>query len=260
MQTGNFRVGVFDSGLGGLSVLAACACRLPAARFYYLGDNARAPYGSRPAAEVKELVFQGAQTLAACSVDAVVVACNTATAVCIGELRRAFSFPVLGVEPAVKPAAMRYPSALVLATPVTAASDRLARLIARFPATRFSVAPLARLAAAIEAALPYGKRVDLREHLPPTDCDCVVLGCTHYALLRREIAAFYGKEVFDGAAGTAEELVRRLGIGRNAHSGEIADHVRPPHFLFNENKNHIIFLGNSAELNYNTYFSNICFQ
>lgn len=260
MEKGNFTVGVFDSGLGGLSVLAACMRRLPDAKFCYLGDNEHAPYGALPEHAVRSLVLRGVKRLTEYGADAVVLACNTATAVCIEEIRRTFQVPVVGVEPAVKPAALRYLRVQVLATPLTARSARLARLISRFPEREFIVTPLPHLAAAIEEALPYGKRVDLQKELPPARGDCIVLGCTHYALLRREIAAFYGQEVFDGAEGTAERLADVLGMGNENHLRTLCNHERPRENLFGYHKKRVVFLGNSAKLNEVTYFTNICFQ
>ncbi len=256
-------VGVFDSGVGGLSVLKACTETLPAAKFYYYGDNERAPYGGRPKEEIAQFTAEALSVFAALGVDAAVIACNTATAACIEEMRARFGFPVVGVEPPVALAAKRFDRAAVLATPFTAQSDRLKALIARFPQTRFEVIALPHLAEAVERALRWGAPLSLAEHLPPGgDFPCAVLGCTHYWLIRRAIARFWGVEVFDGAQGVANRLreeIEKIGIGVHVW----------PHLGVNEcfttkcnknTKNRAIFLGNCSRINKNLFISNVCFN
>ena len=244
-----WRVGVFDSGIGGLTVLSACQRRLPAAEFYYLGDNGNAPYGNRSEEEITSLVRVALRQFAALGVDAVVLACNTATSVCAEEMRREFSFPIIGVEPAVRPAARACRSALVLCTSRTAEGSRLRALIEKNPGCSFNVAPAPTLAGAIERSLVYGAPLTLSDHLPrggmTTDgtndhsralgalttvgnsdhsFDGVVLGCTHYIFFRREIARFYGIPVYDGNEGTAKRLENILTRGAADHRFGQADH------------------------------------
>lgn len=211
------RVGVFDSGIGGLTVLRALHARLPQTQFCYLGDNGNAPYGSRPAEEIALLTERGLCVFERLGVDAAVIACNTATAVCLERMRARFSFPILGVEPAVKRAAEECRDVLVLATPRTAESLRLSRLIARFPQTRFTVAPMPHLAGDIERSITQDERFDPTPQLPSFSGDGVVLGCTHYSFFRREIAAFYGATVFDGSEGTANRLADTIMVGTENH-------------------------------------------
>ena len=200
-------IGIFDSGIGGLSVLAACAARLPSFRYLYLGDNRRAPYGSRPPEEILAFTEEALVRLRKRGADGAVLACNTATAVCLHEMRKRFSFPILGIEPAVLPAARGSRGrVLVLCTPRTAASERLAQLLARCPETDFTVHACPRLAAAVEDRFLRGRALSLREHLPGGTFGGVVLGCTHYALIAREISAFYSAPVYDGAEGVARRL------------------------------------------------------
>lgn len=255
-------VGVFDSGVGGLSVLGACLRALPGVRFYYYGDNARAPYGTRPREQIAAFTEEALRGFERRGVCAAVLACNTATAACLEEMREKFAFPILGVEPAVALAARTYESAAVLATPFTAQSERLKGLIARFPKTRFEIVSLPRLAEAVEAHFLRGAPLSLEEHLPPRgDVCCAVLGCTHYSLIRREIAHFWGIDVLDGAEGTADHLKRVILLGTNGH--------QQPHMDTNEcfttkcNKNgqkSVIFLGKSGRTNENLFISNVCFR
>ncbi len=261
------RVGVFDSGVGGLNVLAACVRRLPHCLFFYFGDNRHAPYGSRTPAQITRFVRAALGRFAALGVDAAVLACNTATAVCAQAMRAEFPFPVIGMEPAVAPAARVCSHALVLATPCTAGSARLKALIGRFPQCRFTVCALPGLAGAIERHFARGKKLTLSDHLPACSCDGVVLGCTHYAFFGHEIGDFYHAPVFDGIEGTAERLVHVLAARQDAaHCGTV-DHLRPnqnPNKCFNKNykkpgKSGVIFLGNAKNFNKMVYKTNICF-
>ena len=260
-------VGVFDSGIGGLNVLAACMQRLPGCRFYYYGDNVHAPYGARPKEEIVRFTRHAMRVFASMRVDAAVLACNTVTAVCVEEMRSEFSFPVVGMEPALRPAAASCRDVLVLATPHTIASERLRSLILRAPACRFTLAALPDLAGEIERCLTRGTPLTLSDHLPDVSPDGVVLGCTHYVFFRREIARFYGCPVFDGVQGTANRLAAVLSEVLEEQKIGTDDHHCP---TWNPNncltkkyikcqKNRVIFLGNSKNINKKTFFSNICF-
>ena len=117
MERTELPVAIFDSGLGGISVLRALVQRMPGEDFLYFGDSANAPYGVRPAAEVRELTQSVIARLYARGIKAAVIACNTATSAAIGTLRAAFSdIPVIGIEPALKPAAAQHRHVLVLAS------------------------------------------------------------------------------------------------------------------------------------------------
>ena len=100
-------IGVFDSGLGGVSVLREAIRVLPHERFIYYGDNRNAPYGDRTEAEITKLTLRCAHTLANQGVKAILIACNTATATCIERIRNELDVPVVSVEPAIKPACMQ---------------------------------------------------------------------------------------------------------------------------------------------------------
>ena len=143
------------------------------------------------------------------------------------KLRKEFPFPILGMEPAVAPAAHVCRNVLVLATPLTASSRRLHDLIARFPDCRFQVAALPDLAGAIERYFALREPLTLSDHLPEIACDGVVLGCTHYAFFRREIGMFYHVPVFDGAQGTANHLAELLETSKNCSNSGTDDHPQP---------------------------------
>ncbi len=214
-------IGVFDSGLGGISVLRACVALLPQENFLFFGDSANAPYGEKPLEEVRRLTVAAVDRLLAQGVKAVVVACNTATSAAIGLLRQAHpELPIIGIEPAVKPAAQadNSSSVIVMATPLTIREDKYQRLAAAFcdQADVISL-PCKGLAEMVEQGIFDGPILDayLQELLLPfryCNVDYIVLGCTHYPFVRQAIARNFGRPVaiIDGSDGTARQLRRQL--------------------------------------------------
>lgn len=221
------RVGVFDSGVGGLSVLRALYAAMPDAQFLYVADSGHAPYGERSDEHVLRRSMHVAQFLSDQGVDLMVVACNTATAVAIDRLRALHpGLPFVGVEPGVRPgvAATRNGRVAVMATPATLSSERFRRLAAlaagagpTVPDLRLHLQPCPGLAAAIEAG-------DLRDEtlaavLDPAcaamrdaDVDTVVLGCTHYPFVADQIARRMpaGVTLIDTADAVARQARRLL--------------------------------------------------
>lgn len=214
-------IGVFDSGLGGISVLRACTALLPQEDFLFFGDSANAPYGEKDLSQVQALTLAGIQRLLSQGVKAVVVACNTATSAAIALLRsRHPDLPIIGIEPAVKPAAQARDSSqvIVMATPLTIHEDKYQRLAAAFcdQADVISL-PCRGLAEMVEQGCWEGAALDayLQElFLPFRYCnvDYIVLGCTHYPFVRRAIRRNFGRpvEIIDGSDGTARQLKRQL--------------------------------------------------
>lgn len=207
-----FRVGVFDSGIGGLTVLRECVRLMPDCRYYYLGDNDRAPYGNRPPEEILSYVREALDRFLKLGVDAAVLACNTATAVCAETVRREYPFPIVGTEPALRPAARACRRALVLATPATCASARMQALVAQNPACAFTLFPVEGLASAVERAACGEGAPDLKKYLPEGEFDGIVLGCTHYVFLKEQISKYYLLPTYDGNEGVALRL-RSLLLG-----------------------------------------------
>ncbi len=202
-------VAFFDSGIGGLTVLAACRKQLPNEIFYYYGDNARAPYGNLPEEVIFSYVEEAFAHFCRLEAKAVVLACNTATAVCVEGLRRKYSVPIIGAEPALFPAAQCGGEVLVLCTCATGNSARFLRLqanaLARFPDVRFLCIGCAELAGEIERHATE-KEYSYARFLPPAHPSAVVLGCTHYAYIKHQIERFYQCPVFDGNEGIAKRL------------------------------------------------------
>ena len=185
-------IGVFDSGLGGLSVLSSIAQALPNADLVYLADTAHVPYGNKDDAFIRERVLRIGRHLVDLGCTMIVVACNTATAAAVSTLRASLpGIPVIGVEPGVKPAASASKSGriVVLATTSTARSERLARLIRRHAGTLLvDVLPCPGWATRVETLQfdDSGFAQSARRHLAPAldaGADQIVLGCTHYAFL-----------------------------------------------------------------------------
>ena len=214
-------IAVFDSGLGGISVLKELCAHLPHENFIYFGDTANAPYGVKSAQKVRELTFSVYERLKAEGIKAFVIACNTATSVAAAELRAKYPDDIIiGVEPALKPAALckEHPTVAVLATPLTLKEEKFASLMERFSANA-KVIPFAcaGLVEFVERGEISGEGLEnfLCELLAPLKkekLDAIVLGCTHYPLVREPISRILGKDVliFDGSVGTARETRRRL--------------------------------------------------
>ena len=213
-------VGVFDSGVGGVSVLLEIQRALPAEDLIYVADSAYAPYGDKPVAEIQQRAFHIVETLLAHPVKAIVVACNTATGVAVEPLRARWSLPFVAIEPAVKPAAAatRTGTVGVLATRQTIASPRFARLADTWAnGARILAQPCPGLVDQIERGeLTTAKTRDLVASfvLPLVEqgADTLVLGCTHYPFVEPVIASIAGPGVaiINPAAAVARELRRRL--------------------------------------------------
>lgn len=212
----NDPIGVFDSGVGGISVLAELMRTLPRERFLYYGDSLHAPYGTKPEAEVLGYVRGIMAEMMRRRVKAVVIACNTATSVAAATLRAELDLPIIGMEPALKPASeIRHGGQiLVLATPVTLRLQKFQALMARYGEGAVPL-PCPGLMELVEReAFDQAERY-LQEHFAAFDMehvDAVVLGCTHYVFLRRVLAKILPPhiQVMDGNAGTARQLVRVL--------------------------------------------------
>jgi glutamate racemase len=231
-------IGIFDSGVGGLTVLREILRRTPQESLTYLGDNARAPYGTRPDAEVRRFSIECLDRLAGQDVKALVVACNTSTAVALGEYRRRYDIPVLGViRPGAQAAALatRTRRVGVIATPATIRSHAYFDAIKEEnPAVEVyehatpTLVPLveagvlageAAVAAVAEALGPLlGRRDERGEFIHPLPAsakvDTLLLGCTHYPLLRPIIQAAVGEGVaiVDSATATAGALAELLSV------------------------------------------------
>ena len=212
-------IAVIDSGVGGISVLRKLIQLMPQERFLYFGDSANAPYGTKPAEQVQSMTEATVERLMARGIKALVVACNTATAISIEGLRQKYpDFIIVGIEPAVKPAVLRHPQGAVgiMATPVTLQGDKLKKLLAQYPHPDIRMIPAPGLVELVEAGLANSHETDafLADLLKPYNgqLDALVLGCTHYPFVIPAIRRTLGEntELYDGGAGTALQTRRRL--------------------------------------------------
>lgn len=213
-------IGVFDSGVGGLSVLREIRKALPNEDLLYVADSAHVPYGDKPSSFVETRSIEITQFLLRQDAKAIVVACNTATTIAIAALRARFTVPIVGMEPAVKPATSKTRSGHVgvLATSGTLASDKFATLLARFGAgVEVCVQPCPGLVERVEhgAVADGDTRALVERYVTPLrrrGVDTIVLGCTHYPFLRPLIAevAGPGVSIIDPNPAVARELRRRL--------------------------------------------------
>lgn len=222
------KIAFFDSGIGGLSVLAEALARFRDAEFLYFADEDYVPYGTKSRAEIVRLSLDAVGFLVSRGAEAIVVACNTATSAAISELRGAFSVPVIGMEPAVKLAADSFGArpTLLIATPLTIAGEKLARLVGRLECETWSL-PLPRLvefAQDLEFDSP-AVRAYLQGELGKFELarlGSLVLGCTHFNYFKdvlREILPPHVR-IIDGIGGTLNRLASELGGGLKLVRGE----------------------------------------
>jgi len=224
-------IGVFDSGLGGLSVLAALVEALPQADFTYYADTAHVPYGNKSEAQIQCRVLAIGEHLTKNGCGMLVVACNTATAAAVQALRAAHpGIPVVGVEPGIKPAAQQTKSGsiVVLTTEATAGSQRLKHLIRdHADRVRVFVVPCPGWATQVEMLQldDPALAVDVRSRVEPLldqGVDRIVLGCTHYSFLAPLLRQVIGTraELVDVADAVARQA-RRLAAGLARGSGRL---------------------------------------
>ncbi len=210
-------VAVFDSGVGGLSILKEIRHVLPQETLHYLADDEYVPYGDRTEAEITARSLWLIEQLIQLPIKAIVVACNTATTVAIEAMRRQYSLPIIGVEPAVRPAIVRHHCQRigVMATTRTLSSQQFMERLLEWVTPEVTIFPQA-----CPGLVEYIEKGDLAsedmrqkvmQYLQPLidqQCDCIVLGCTHYPFLSPLIQSLVGKHVkiLDSAEGVALHL------------------------------------------------------
>ncbi|MCI8285311.1 MAG: glutamate racemase [Firmicutes bacterium] len=216
-------IGVFDSGVGGISVLSKIIELLPNEKYIYYGDSANAPYGVKSDEEVFAFTEAVFEKLLERGCKAIVVACNTATSVAVRRLREKYSdLTIIGIEPAIKPAAEKHPGGriVVMATSLTLRRKKFANLMARYGETS-EIIPME-----CPGLVEFVEQDDMDsrelaaylerryEMLGKKKADAVVLGCTHYPFVKDRIQEAAGGQavIYDGSRGTANELKRRLSL------------------------------------------------
>ncbi|NUU62778.1 glutamate racemase [Paenibacillus agri] len=225
------RIGIFDSGVGGITVLHEALKQLPMEDYIYYADTLHVPYGPKPKEEVRTYISNAVEFIVEQQVKAVVIACNTATSVSIDELRARYDIPIIGMEPAVKPAVEHNrrgnTRVLVTATALTLKEEKLQNLITKLDNEHIvdllALPGLVHFAEELEfseeAVLPY-----LREQLQGYDWshyETVVLGCTHFSFYKDMFRKLLpeGIHIIDGNRGTVNHLKRTLAEAGDLHKG-----------------------------------------
>ena len=217
------KIGIFDSGIGGLSVLSEALYRLSGVDYIFYADVDHVPYGLKSPEQITEYVEGIVKTLVDMGVDAIVIACNTATSVAAKRVRSMYSVPIIGMEPAVKPAVelsdKNDKRVLVMATPVTIRENKLRTLLERVDKrSMVDLLPMPGLVRFAESGVFEGKEVEdyIEEQLgvfDRTKYGEVVLGCTHFNYFKPSIKkAFEDIRLIDGNNGTVRQLAKVLGI------------------------------------------------
>lgn len=225
------RIGFFDSGIGGLTVLHQALRFLPHEDYLFYADTLHVPYGEKTKEEVREYILDAVDFIAAQKVKALVIACNTATSIVIEELRTRYDFPVIGIEPAVKPAIERWAGkqkkVLVLATNLTLKEKKYNDLVQRIgQGESVDSLPLPGLVQFAEnfvfdeeKIVPYLEKelslFDLKQY------GTVVLGCTHFPYFENSLRRVFPKDVdfISGSIGTAKHLKQILELKNQVNQG-----------------------------------------
>ena len=224
-------IAVFDSGVGGISVLKHLIRHLPGERFLYYGDSANAPYGSRATDDVRRLTLAAVKKLTTeYPIKALVIACNTATAAAVKQVRAAYpDLIVIGIEPALKVAADNFPGGRigVMATEVTLREEKFDLLLHRFDENcTIAKIPAPGLVQLIEAGKVDAPETEellrsiLKDYIGKLDA--LVLGCTHYPFAAKAISRVLAGQtvLLEGGDGTARETLRRLSAADLLEEGE----------------------------------------
>lgn len=221
LETRDKSIGFFDSGLGGLSVLREAIKIMPNENYIYFGDSKNAPYGIKTVEEIKALTFEAVKFLIDRGVKAIVIACNTATSAAITDLRMRYPhIPIVGIEPAVKPAINLKPQGriVIMATPATLKQKKFKELYEQYKSdTNIEPLPCPELVEFIEKGEIAGEKVKtyLTKQLDTFSKDeigAIVLGCTHFPFVEEVIKEIVGPDIpiIHGGYGTAKQLERLL--------------------------------------------------
>ncbi len=226
------KVGIFDSGMGGLSVLHRALQMMPGVDYIYYADKEHVPYGEKSVEQVKSYVDEIIRFLIGKEVDAIVIACNTATSVATREYRSEFPIPIIGMEPAVKRAVEEYQDipgrVLVAATPITIAGEKLQQLVDRVDRAGkvdlIALPQLVRFAESLEFESDEvidSLKMSLQGY-PVEEYKAFVMGCTHFNYFKESYRQIFPEmtKFVDGVDGTLRQLVRKLPRELNAEERE----------------------------------------
>lgn len=225
------RIGFFDSGIGGITVLHQALKYLPNEDYIFYADTLHVPYGEKPKEEVRDYIFRAADFMANQGVKALVIACNTATSIAVDDLRKKYDFPILGIEPAVKPAVQsckgKRKKVLVLATSLTLKEEKFHNLVKSMD--HHDIVESLPLPGLVEFAESFEFREEvvvpyLREKVSALDLEqygTIVLGCTHFPYFENSVREIFPEKVdiISGSVGTAKNLKRILEARNQMNDG-----------------------------------------
>lgn len=229
-------VGVLDSGVGGISILRALMEFMPYENFMYFGDSANAPYGEKTREEIRKLTMDNVAVLLEQGCKAIVVACNTATAAAIEQLREKYpDIPMIGLEPALKPAVLHKENSrvIVMATPFTLKEEKFEKLKERYQNQAEIISlPCPEIVRFVERQETYSPELllYLRQKFEPFQgkkIDAIVLGCTHFPFVGKAIQEVVGRDVilYDSAVGVGRQVRRQLEahglLNTSGHWGQV---------------------------------------
>ncbi|WP_099187664.1 glutamate racemase [Tepidibacter mesophilus] len=212
----NLPIGVFDSGMGGISVLKEIKKLMPNEDYIYYGDSKNIPYGKKTKDELEKICIDIGDYFVYRGVKSIVIACNTATSAVVDKFRNRYNIPIIGIEPALKPAVETYGSGkiVVLATEVTLKEEKFNSLMDKYKnEAEIIKVPAPRLVTIVENGITKGIEAEeaiknLFEGININEISSVVLGCTHYIFLKDAIKKVLGENInlVDGGFGTAHNL------------------------------------------------------
>ena len=212
----NNPIGIFDSGIGGLTVLKKIIQVLPNEKYIYYADIDNVPYGTKPKEDVKKYIKDAIDFFISKNVKAIVIACNTATSIAIKEIRQMYTIPIVGIEPAAKPAVENRGKkrVLIMATPTTIKEEKLKYLLRRLEAEEYvDLIPMPKLVEFAENGDFTSKEVEqyivdqLKNHNLEEYSE-LVLGCTHFPFFKEILSKIFPKDtqIIDGSLGVANRL------------------------------------------------------
>ncbi len=212
----NKPIGIFDSGIGGLTVLKKIIEILPNERYIYYADTENVPYGIKPKEEVKKYIKDAIKFLISKETKAIVIACNTATSIAINDLRVMYDIPIIGIEPAVKPAIEKRngKKVLIMATPITIKEEKLQNLIKNLEVSEYvDLIDMPKLVEFAEKMEFESNDVEkyIKTRLQGYDLNeysTLVLGCTHFPLFKKTLSKIFSNKIqmIDGSLGVANRL------------------------------------------------------
>jgi glutamate racemase len=225
------KIGFFDSGIGGMTVLHQALRFLPNEDYLFYADTLHVPYGEKPKEEVREYIFNAVDFMAEQGIKALVIACNTATSIAVDDLRQKYDFPILGIEPAVKPAVQscegKRKKVLVLATNLTLREEKFHNLVKSID--HHDIVESLALPGLVELAENFEFREEkvvpyLKEKLSSFDLNqygTIVLGCTHFPYFENSINKIFTEDIdiISGSIGTAKNLKRVLEARNQINDG-----------------------------------------